>query len=148
LLVIAAPRALALHDIGDPTQYDCIVEEFKLLNDRSLDHVTPLEVVHYALYLSHSDLVREWTVNRNGTCQSDEPIHVSEVRTVVLAARVLARSCVNVFTKQLVLCDNLSVCLSLSKGRASNFALLVQFRRLLALSFLQRQHISSALGPQ
>ena len=76
----------------------------------------------------------EWHSIFAGSWTFREPIHVTEARCVVLAARHAMRSVHNMRKTHIILSDNFAVSLVMSKGRACNHALLVQCRRLLSLA--------------
>ena len=63
-----------------------------------------------------------------------EAIHILEARVVLLAVRRLARNVGLRGFRHLILCDNMSVVLAISKGRASDFGLLQICRKIAAYS--------------
>ena len=78
--------------------------------------------------------MHEWHSIFAGSWTFREPIHVTEGRCVVLAARHAMRSVHNMRKTHIILSDNFAVSLVMSKGRTCNHALLVQCRRLLSLA--------------
>ena len=79
-------------------------------------------------------IMHDWHSIFAGSWTFREPIHVTEGRCVVLAARHAMRSVHNMCKTHIILTDNFAVSLVMSKGRTCNHALLVQCRRLLSLA--------------
>lgn len=82
----------------------------------------------------HADaIMRSWGVEFSGAWRRAESIHVTEGRVVIMSARHVLRTLSDHGHELLLLCDNLSFVLGASKGRTTNFLLLIYLRRLLAL---------------
>ena len=77
----------------------------------------------------HTVLMGRWRV-------ASEHITLKEGRALVLAARRLARNSNNRRKKHLVIVDNMALAFAVTKGRATNFALLRIIQQLSALSLL------------
>ncbi len=76
----------------------------------------------------------EWTTVTAKPMFFDEPIHMLEGRAVLLRLEQLASHPESHHLKHLLLSDNMSCILSLSKGRAADFGLLSICRKVAALS--------------
>ena len=127
----------------------------KTARERALEHLDPFETVlpidvpalvwntarDFPEVPSHMLDLSFWKEVIAGRWKFSESIHVLEARVLLLAVKRLARSLNSRNARHLILSDNMSVTLAISKGRASDFALLSICRKIAAYSVACRFRI-------
>ena len=134
------PRQIVADYLTSPHITPYIVSEFcddACTFDPSLPsnkHVRTLEHISDFVELPIHQLLCTWRVSVAGAWKYDEVIHVTEARSVLMAARRICRSSKNYGKTHLICCDDFGSVLAFSKGRASSFELRLICQRLLGLS--------------